>query len=120
MTAPLALCGTTGGARRHRAAGEYCATCWQAERDYARDRRRPRTPQPDLPRWEQAACAGMDTDLFFPDSDNQVGVKAAARVCAGCPIRTPCAAWALEHEGHGVWGGMSAAARKRLKAGAPT
>jgi hypothetical protein len=36
-------------------------------------------------------------------------------MCAGCVERGPCLAWALEHEPVGVWGGTSAAERRRLR-----
>ncbi len=77
----------------------------------------PRQPRPDLPRWEQAACRGMDTEMFFPASTDDAGHRAAYRVCSGCPIRAECGAWALEHETHGIWGGLSQNARKRLRDG---
>lgn len=67
-------------------------------------------PAPDnLPqpvRWEsQAACAGEDPDLFFPDGD-PARIQAAKRICQGCPVFSECLAVALERrEAHGVWGG---------------
>ncbi|MEU8512527.1 WhiB family transcriptional regulator [Kitasatospora sp. NPDC048722] len=68
-----------------------------------------------------AACAGADTDLFYPDPE-EIGVEAAewaARrakmICAGCPVRTMCLELALERfEKHGIFGGKTARERASL------
>lgn len=39
------------------------------------------------------ACAGMDTEVFFPFTDAEARV--AQKVCAVCPVLSGCAAWAL-------------------------
>lgn len=51
-----------------------------------------------------------------PDSDRAVdSIAVALEVCAGCPVRITCLNHALDHhEIHGVWGGMSPRARRRL------
>ena len=59
---------------------------------------------------------------FFP-SDG-VGVEIAKRICADCPVKTPCLEYALENRiDHGVWGGTSERQRRRIlkkrKTGAP-
>jgi WhiB family redox-sensing transcriptional regulator len=57
---------------------------------------------PDLP---QAACKNLDPDDWFsPD----LGImRTAARVCQHCPERSPCLAFALDHDiDIGVWGGL--------------
>jgi WhiB family redox-sensing transcriptional regulator len=85
-------------------------------------------PNPTMPNWGwqvDAACAGMDVELFF-GRDGEPGVEREARefraeaICATCPVRDAC----LEHaltvpERYGVWGGMSeeqrAAYRRRRR-----
>lgn len=66
--------------------------------------------------WERAACAGMDTEIFFSIRRK----TEAQRVCASCPVRGECLRAAMRVESqayrHGVWGGMSAYARERLYA----
>ncbi|MFJ9440487.1 WhiB family transcriptional regulator [Kitasatospora sp. NPDC101235] len=65
-----------------------------------------------------AACAGVDTDLFYPDPE-QMGADAAEwaerrakMICAGCPVRSMCLELALERrEKHGVFGGLNATER---------
>ena len=107
------------GARRHHRLGEpVCGACLAAQRDARRRYHNARTPAPDLPDWARAACAGMDTDLWFPDPHTRAGQAArqqALAVCQGCPIRTACAAWAVEHGERGIWGGLSEEQRRELR-----
>ena len=61
-----------------------------------------------------ALCAQTDPDLFFPD----VGERnpAAKAVCGRCAVREPCLAFALDNrEVYGIWGGLSADERKKLR-----
>ena len=61
----------------------------------------------------QAKCKNMDPAVFFP-SDG-VGVQAAQRVCAECPVSLPCLEYALASKiEEGVWGGASERHRRRL------
>jgi hypothetical protein len=40
-------------------------------------------------------------------------------ICALCPVRLACLDWAIEHnERNGIWGGVSARSRQRMRAGA--
>ena len=63
---------------------------------------------------DQAACAGVDPDLFFPDRG--ASLADARRVCAGCPVRAECLEYALEAgEKFGVWGGTSEKERRAMR-----
>jgi WhiB family redox-sensing transcriptional regulator len=64
------------------------------------------------PSWtEQAACRGLDPELFFPHGASQE----ARRVCARCPVRVDCLDYAVAHrERYGIWGGRSERERRRL------
>ncbi|WP_327678574.1 WhiB family transcriptional regulator [Kitasatospora sp. NBC_00458] len=61
-----------------------------------------------------AACAGADTDLFYPDPE-EIGPEAAEwaerrakMICAGCPVKSLCLADALERkEAAGIFGGLN-------------
>lgn len=73
----------------------------------------------------RAACRGMEVDLFFPvgRTGEAVGEIARAKaICARCPVRRQCLAFALASgQHHGVWGGTSederaAASGRRLRA----
>lgn len=61
-----------------------------------------------------AACKGMDADLFFPDRGESI-VDVVA-VCETCPVAEQCLAFAVENnEKHGVWGGRSERSRRVLR-----
>lgn len=62
----------------------------------------------------RAACRSMDTNQFFPETP--AGERAAQRVCARCPVRRPCAGYALaRQELRGVWGGLTERDRQQLR-----
>lgn len=72
-----------------------------------------------------AACAAMDTTLFF-GQEGESGAAATRRVakakavCLPCPVLTECRAYALDRpEKYGLWGSMSegerSAERKNAK-----
>jgi|APSaa5957512493_1039668.scaffolds.fasta_scaffold05609_8 hypothetical protein len=60
----------------------------------------------------EAACVGMDGDIFFPEAG---GSPEARRVCAVCPVQQECLSWAMTWgENIGIWGGVSATRRAVL------
>lgn len=62
-----------------------------------------------------AACRGAGPDLFY--SLDPAAVAAAKQLCHGCPVREPCASYAVaHHEQHGVWGGLAADERTDRRA----
>lgn len=67
---------------------------------------------------EQAACAGMDTEEFFPLGSSgpaRAQTNQAKQVCAECPVAQQCLEFALSNAiDYGVFGGMSADERRRL------
>jgi len=66
-------------------------------------------------RWLQdAACRGVETEVFFPERGDTMRHREAMSVCAGCPVRLDCLA-ANINEGPGVFGGTSAVERRRLR-----
>lgn len=68
--------------------------------------------------WQlHGACRGKDTRLFYPKAPHvEAKAREAKKVCASCPVRLQCRAWALrEGEEHGVWGGLSEAEREAWK-----
>lgn len=82
-----------------------------------RVRKRGRFPVDEIPEqyaWMlDAICRGAAPTEFFP-SDG-LGVEAAQRVCAMCPVKAECLEYALEHRiEHGVWGGASERERRRI------
>lgn len=67
----------------------------------------------DTPWMNDGSCRNHEPEVFFP-SDG-VGVTAAQRICASCPVRVACLEHALENRiDHGVWGGTSERERRRI------
>jgi WhiB family redox-sensing transcriptional regulator len=67
----------------------------------------------DITWMAEAKCREHPPETFFP-SDG-VGVEIAKRICADCPVRESCLEYALFHNiEHGVWGGASERARRRI------
>lgn len=63
---------------------------------------------------EQAACRGVDPDLFFPVRG--APCTEAKRICAGCPVQEPCKEWAIEtRQPYGIFGGLSARQRSQAR-----
>jgi WhiB family redox-sensing transcriptional regulator len=69
-------------------------------------------------RWRLfAACRSADPDLFFPPSaagKSLAQEQAAKAICAGCPVRRECLAFAVRtRQVHGIWGGTTEVERYR-------
>jgi len=66
-------------------------------------------------RWQdQAACLGMDPDLFFPERG--ASTREAKSICRSCVVRGDCLEFALRNgEKFGIWGGMSERERRRIR-----
>jgi len=68
---------------------------------------------------EQAACRDEDPELFFPISAKGPGLAQAAEakaVCARCPVRDACLAYALAtDQDAGIWGGLTEEERRGLR-----
>jgi len=73
------------------------------------------------PGWrDRAACAGTDPDLFFPEPDEGEDAAAAKVICAGCPVRAECLAWALAAPAQfGVFGGLDERERHGIQLDGP-
>lgn len=71
--------------------------------------------------WEQAVCARVDPEVWFPASRRIAELNRAKELCADCPVRAQCLDEAMRAEGaagasnrSGVFGGQSPTARRRL------
>lgn len=66
-----------------------------------------------------AACLDQDPELFFPVGEGptaQRQVEEAREICANCPVRTPCLAFALQtNVQFGIWAGTVPVERARLR-----
>jgi len=73
----------------------------------------PTDPSPPDVWQEQAACYGINPDVFFPTSEEEAGPALA--YCGACHIQEVCLAWAVKNgERYGVWGGLTEQQRRRL------
>ncbi len=69
---------------------------------------------PDLSWMDDAACIGVDADLFFPVRGEST--TEAKEVCRGCVVREQCLDLALANgEKFGIWGGLSERERRPLR-----
>lgn len=65
---------------------------------------------------EQAACKGIDTDLFYPEVGESAYAGLVKRVCRECLVREACLSYALRMvDLDGIWGGMTARERGRMR-----
>jgi WhiB family transcriptional regulator, redox-sensing transcriptional regulator len=71
-------------------------------------RARARVPFAGAASLPDAACAGADPALFFPERGDTETEARAKAICARCPVRAACLARALENgERFGVFGGVN-------------
>lgn len=66
-----------------------------------------------FPYLEEAACRGLDPELFY--AEGGAAVAKAKALCADCPVRQRCLEWAVRREEFGVWGGTTARERAALR-----
>lgn len=67
----------------------------------------------DAGRWEDAACAGLPGDMWFPSKGESANDGKA--ICAYCMIRMACLQYAVDNEIiDGTWGGLSQQERHHL------
>jgi WhiB family redox-sensing transcriptional regulator len=74
----------------------------------------------DLIWMDEANCAGMDTDLFFPERGGRYASKYARNVCGNCPVIDKCLSYAVDVGGnqeyeYGIYGGLTADERKTYR-----
>jgi hypothetical protein len=69
----------------------------------------------NLPKWKgnEACLIVEDLDFFF--SEFPLDIALAKDICAECPMIEACRAYAMKHENNGVWGGLSADDRFKLR-----
>lgn len=66
-----------------------------------------------------AACRGLDNDLFFPERGENLKIRKAKAVCATCEVMYDCLEYNLRtytsHDDEGIWGGTTAKERRRIR-----
>ena len=81
--------------------------------------RRRAESEPDTTWREQAACAGVDPDLFFPLGEsgpvNEPMIDAAKALCEECVVKQDCLNYVLaNNEKYGIWGGTTPKERRAI------
>lgn len=75
----------------------------------------------DSPHWQpRGLCRKVDPEIFFPPV-GKPGTE-AREVCARCPVKAECLAWALAHPRlteTGIYGGTSDHQRRYIRMGRP-
>lgn len=62
----------------------------------------------------KGACAQTDPEAFFPEKGGSP--REAKAVCGRCWVKDECLRYAMAHdERFGIWGGLTARERRRLK-----
>ena len=66
---------------------------------------------------DDAACKGMDTNIFFPERGESC--EEAKAICRRCPVNDDCREYALSMGSRiqGVWGGTSDRGRRSDRSG---
>jgi hypothetical protein len=54
-------------------------------------------------------------DAYWPEKDWISEINGAKKMCRDCPVMTDCLLYALKWEDEGIWGGMSAVERRKIK-----
>lgn len=63
---------------------------------------------------KDAACRGMDPNIFFPERGAVQDIRLAKKTCEGCAVRSQCREYG-EMERFGFWGGASPRNRSRTR-----
>lgn len=65
--------------------------------------------------WDEAACLGVDVNVFFPERQGSGRNDEAMSYCQRCRVREECLTSSIKNnEQFGTWGGMSQFQRQPL------
>jgi WhiB family redox-sensing transcriptional regulator len=67
--------------------------------------------------WRDAAACAKASDVdFFAPPENLAESNRARALCASCPVRDECLAFAIDsNQTEGIWGGMTPQERSKLR-----
>lgn len=54
-------------------------------------------------------------DLYHPSQEDRYYAILAQKACDKCPIKAQCGAYAIRYEQDGIWGGMTAGERIKIR-----
>lgn len=66
--------------------------------------------------YEEPKCAEIGGEFWFPEkAEDSSENRLAKRICGMCIHKTECAEWGIANEIFGVWGGLSARERQKIR-----
>lgn len=66
--------------------------------------------------YEAPLCAQVDGDIWFPETGGEGrSIRIAKSLCNQCNHRFECAEWGINYERFGIWGGLTAIEREKLR-----
>lgn len=73
--------------------------------------------------FDQPICSQVGVELFYIDDRDDVRPKVAVladyniarKICDSCVHKIDCAEWGIEHEVHGLWGGLTPQERAKIR-----
>jgi len=73
-------------------------------------------------KYEEAACLGMETEIFFTFEDalpqfDIESVTTVRKICFKCPIWRDCLIQGFRQEKYGIWGGITEVERQHIRNG---
>ena len=77
-------------------------------------------PKYDQVDWDNAACIGIYTDLFYSVEEERSVlqyqyINTLRSICAACSIWRDCLTYAFANEQYGVWGALTSMERIAIK-----
>lgn len=68
-------------------------------------------------KFENPACAEVGIEFFFPEVEDgdRIHTQQAINVCIKCPHLAECAEWGINRERFGIWGGITANKRRKIR-----
>lgn len=72
-------------------------------------------------RWwlDSAACKGFDPNMWFEAVVNDTDMREmnilAQSICGSCEVRKHCLEYSLHYERYGIWGGLTASDRDKIR-----
>jgi WhiB family redox-sensing transcriptional regulator len=75
---------------------------------------------PEFLKDDNALCAEVDPELFFPTDEHGVGnsytsMKEAKKICNACTLKLQCLEYALRRNESGIWGGTTEGERRKIR-----
>ena len=72
--------------------------------------------EPSLAWMDDALCAQVGYEIFFPEKSDHASAGKARSICAKCPVQTECLTYAVpQADLWGIWGGTTERERMAMR-----